>query len=238
MNAFFIAPADLRRHAEDADRHPPLARAAPGAAGPHPGRAGPAPAVVGIWDAITGRSRVEGEQPRRALQRAECCDHAPDRRRVEPHRHRLGVLPLGGRGGVRRDARRRRRADPLRRPGAGGRGDRRRVRLHLAGRTPRTRRRDRAVHRPPRRQHQPGDPGLRLGAAVLGDPVRGPVGPTGRPGLPLQAGHVLRVRADRAVEAQTRDNLLEISVRDQLQGELPMETDLSRWFALWGAPGL
>jgi hypothetical protein len=37
---------------------------------------------------------------------------------------------------------------------------------------------------------------------------------------------------------QTRDNLLEISVRDQLTGELPMETDLSRWFALWGAPGL
>jgi hypothetical protein len=35
-----------------------------------------------------------------------------------------------------------------------------------------------------------------------------------------------------------RDNLLEISVRDQLAGELPMETDLSRWFALWGAPGL
>ena len=39
-------------------------------------------------------------------------------------------------------------------------------------------------------------------------------------------------------DGQTRDNLLEISVREQLQGELPMETDLSRWFALWGAPGL
>jgi hypothetical protein len=37
---------------------------------------------------------------------------------------------------------------------------------------------------------------------------------------------------------QSRDNLLEISVRDQLTGELPMEQDLSRWFALWGAPGL
>ena len=36
----------------------------------------------------------------------------------------------------------------------------------------------------------------------------------------------------------TRDNLLEMTVRDQLTGELPMETDLSRWFALWGAPGL
>ena len=39
-------------------------------------------------------------------------------------------------------------------------------------------------------------------------------------------------------EGQQRDNLLEISVRDQLTAELPMETDLSRWFALWGAPGL
>ena len=39
-------------------------------------------------------------------------------------------------------------------------------------------------------------------------------------------------------EGQQRDNLLEISVRDQLTAELPMEPDLSRWFALWGAPGL
>lgn len=38
--------------------------------------------------------------------------------------------------------------------------------------------------------------------------------------------------------AQQRDNLLEIQVRDALAGELPMEADLSRWFAVWGAPGL
>ena len=35
-----------------------------------------------------------------------------------------------------------------------------------------------------------------------------------------------------------RDNLLEIQVRDTLTGELPMEPDLGRWMALWGAPGL
>ena len=35
-----------------------------------------------------------------------------------------------------------------------------------------------------------------------------------------------------------RDNLLEVQVRDLLVGELPMESDLSRWMALWGAPGL
>ena len=37
--------------------------------------------------------------------------------------------------------------------------------------------------------------------------------------------------------AQTRDNLLELQVRDTLAGELPIEPDLSRWLAVWGAPG-
>lgn len=37
---------------------------------------------------------------------------------------------------------------------------------------------------------------------------------------------------------QRRDNLLEISVRDHLSAELPMELDLSRWLAIWGAPGV
>ena len=37
---------------------------------------------------------------------------------------------------------------------------------------------------------------------------------------------------------RVRDNLLEIQVRDALAGELPVEQDLSRWLAVWGAPGL
>jgi hypothetical protein len=37
---------------------------------------------------------------------------------------------------------------------------------------------------------------------------------------------------------QARDNLLEIQVRDALAKELPMEQDLSRWLAIWGAPSL
>jgi len=37
---------------------------------------------------------------------------------------------------------------------------------------------------------------------------------------------------------QSRDNLLEMQIRDQLAAELPMEKDLSRWMALWGAPTL
>jgi len=37
---------------------------------------------------------------------------------------------------------------------------------------------------------------------------------------------------------QQRDNLLEIQVRDAVAGELPVERDLSRWLAVWEAPGL
>lgn len=37
---------------------------------------------------------------------------------------------------------------------------------------------------------------------------------------------------------QQRDNLTEISVRDCLAEELPMEKESSRWLALWEAPGL
>jgi len=37
---------------------------------------------------------------------------------------------------------------------------------------------------------------------------------------------------------QQRDNITELKVRDLLTGELPVEGDLSRWFAVWGAPGL
>ena len=37
---------------------------------------------------------------------------------------------------------------------------------------------------------------------------------------------------------QSRDTMLELSVRDQLGAELPMEQDLQRWMALWKAPGL
>jgi hypothetical protein len=37
---------------------------------------------------------------------------------------------------------------------------------------------------------------------------------------------------------QQRDNLLEIQVRDLLTNELPLEPQLNRWMAVWGAPGL
>ena len=37
---------------------------------------------------------------------------------------------------------------------------------------------------------------------------------------------------------QTRDTLLELSVRDLLVEELPMEPDPQRWLAVWKAPGL
>ena len=39
-------------------------------------------------------------------------------------------------------------------------------------------------------------------------------------------------------DGQARDTLLELSVRDALAAELPMEPDRQRWLAVWGAPGL
>ena len=37
---------------------------------------------------------------------------------------------------------------------------------------------------------------------------------------------------------EQRDNVLELRVRDLLARELPLEDDLTRWFPVWGAPGL
>jgi hypothetical protein len=37
---------------------------------------------------------------------------------------------------------------------------------------------------------------------------------------------------------ETRDNALELQVRALLADDLRIETDLSRWFPVWGAPGL
>jgi hypothetical protein len=44
--------------------------------------------------------------------------------------------------------------------------------------------------------------------------------------------------APAAGPQRRRDNLLEIQLRDALAGELPIEQDLGRWLAIWGAPGL
>jgi hypothetical protein len=37
---------------------------------------------------------------------------------------------------------------------------------------------------------------------------------------------------------ERRDNMFELQVRDHLAAELPMEKQLNRWLAVWGAPGL
>ena len=39
-------------------------------------------------------------------------------------------------------------------------------------------------------------------------------------------------------EGQRRDNALELQVRGILDTDLRIEPDLSRWLAVWGAPGL
>jgi hypothetical protein len=38
--------------------------------------------------------------------------------------------------------------------------------------------------------------------------------------------------------SKSRDNLLEINIRDLLKDDLHIETQLNRWMPVWGAPGL
>jgi hypothetical protein len=40
------------------------------------------------------------------------------------------------------------------------------------------------------------------------------------------------------LDRQRRDNVLELQVRDQIGGDLPVEPSLQRWMPVWGAPGL
>jgi PspAB-like protein len=37
---------------------------------------------------------------------------------------------------------------------------------------------------------------------------------------------------------ETRDNAMELQVKSAIEGDLPLEADLGRWFPVWGAPGL
>ena len=74
---------------------------------------------------------------------------------------------------------------------------------------------------------------LRPPAALLGVRLRRGGREAVPPGLPVQAGHVLPVRA---AGRRARDNELELRVKATLAGDLPIEPELSRWFALWGLP--
>lgn len=37
---------------------------------------------------------------------------------------------------------------------------------------------------------------------------------------------------------QTRNKRLELAIKDTLEGRVPVESDLARWFPIWNAPGL
>ncbi len=78
-------------------------------------------------------------------------------------------------------------------------------------------------------------PWLRSAAPLLPGGFADAAGPSGRSRLPLQARHVLPFVP---LDGQHRDNALELQVRGLLEGDLRIEADLSRWFPVWGAPGL
>ena len=169
---------------------------------------------MGIWDALTGRSRGQPAEPRRAVHGAERGHHAGDRGRPDarPAPARSASAPPRARrsadpGRHRRAARRRRARRPRSRsvtdeygftwlwsPSEPG---------DVSG----------AVHRPARRQHDAGGAGLRLGPAVLGRPVRRRAGR--RVGLVyLYKQGTFYPFAPAGREQDRRDNLLELQVRD------------------------
>ena len=75
---------------------------------------------MGLWETVRGADAAEAQQPRRAVPGAERGDHAADGAGLRAHRFRLGLLPLGRGRGLRADPGRRRRPHPRRRRGARG----------------------------------------------------------------------------------------------------------------------
>ena len=191
---------------------------------------------MGLWEAMRGADAAEAQRPRRAVPRAERGDHAPDGARLRADRLRLGLLPLGRRGGVRPDPGRR--ASPCIRDDAEAPEVTRhagRLRLHLAGRRRRPGRHGRPLHRPPCRQHHPRAQRLRRRAALLDGALRQRLRSAVRADLPLQAGHVLPLRAAPASSPATP--CWSCPCATSSDEELPMEPDLQRWLAVWKAPG-
>ena len=191
---------------------------------------------MGLWDVLRGQSQAAQGQPRRPVRAA--------RRRPSRSRPRWACTPTGvgsvcfraaeGRGlrrrpsRRRRDLRRRRRRPARREPG-------RRVRLHLAARPAPTRPTSRALvtdlHAVNTSLEVQGfGPGC--SARLVG--FRDRRGRTRRPRLPLQAGHVLPVRPDRA--EQPRQRCWSSRSATPLGGDLPIEQDTSPLDADLGDP--
>ena len=91
-------------------------------------------------------------------------------------------------------------------------------------------------HRPARGEQRAGRQRVRPAAAVHAGGLQGRARPPARARLPVQAGHVLPVRP--AVRRRQRDNALEIQIKSVLGDDLKIEQDLTRWFPVWGAPGM
>ena len=63
-----------------------------------------------------------------------------------------------------------------------------------------------------------------------------PLGVVAENGEPLSLIHIFYPFAP--LDGERRDNALELQVRGQIGSDLKIEPDLSRWFPVWGAPGL
>ena len=153
---------------------------------------------MGFWDVVTGRTRPKQAEPRLAVPGAERRDHPADRGRAAADRGRRRLLPRGRRRGVPADpgrGRRRCSTDDPTAPDVTISRDEFGFTWLLAHRDPD----DTAglctdLHAVNTSLEAQGfGPGLLCSLVPFADAVR----PPGRPRLPLQAGHVLPVRAHR-----------------------------------------
>ena len=233
-------PGDQRASPRDAHLDPPVARAAARAARARsrPSSSRPARraarAVSGLLGRVTGRTKPKQANldalflvPSAAITLQTAAGLHADRRR-------LGLLPRGrGRGVPRRPRTTSSRCSTTTPTGPTSRCTRDDFGFTWLRGHRRPDDVDGPVHRPARREHHPRGAGLRRRACCARwSPFADAGRPHGRAGLPLQAGHLLPFAP---TGPQPRDNLLEIQVRDLLDGELPMEQDLQRWLPS-GAP--
>ena len=237
MNAFFIAPAAAGISLRTPHLDAPDAGAAPRAAREDPGRARPT-CLMGFWDVVTGRSRPKPAQLDALFAVPTAAITLETTLGLRPTGDGLGLLPVRRGSGVPADPGRRRRA-ARRRPGcAAGRGDQRRVRLHLAAQPARPGRRGRSLHRPARGQHDPRGAGLRARAALLAGPVRRRAAAAGS----AWSTSTSRRRSTRSRRSPAAAGCGTTCSRSRCATRSPASCrwsrTSSRWLAVWGAPGL
>ena len=239
MNAFFIIPTNWRKRGRRALHDAPAAREAPGRARRDRPRDGPAGRVarVGLRDVLFGRKQLKDAARRAALRALDRAGHARDRARPEAGRRggRLLQVALGRRVRAGREraagAARRGRASTRARSSRGRRTSSASSGSSCATATSRisSRRCTWSASELEARGFGP-----QLLAAVFRFEGKG-----------FDGGRVYWIYGYKRGafwpfvpkgEGKERDNAEELELKAKLEQELPIEPDLTRWFAVFDAP--